>query len=213
MQKPELKRTSANIMACVVLAMGSVAFGGAATAATDNASDAGKRAQTVSPGSNERANQAMHRRGDHKRGHHHRHYRMGNAAMLVPGYGPVSQDVVDSLALNAQQTALLDDARSFIDEHRKSQRKQQSKATGERSPRALSTPLDPHAAVKRQAERSDTMQQLRAEGSQKWLTVWDSLDSQQQQTLSDYVVNRHEQRAKRRAEHKEKRIQRKGADS
>lgn len=52
------------------------------------------------------------------------------------------------------------------------------------------------------------MREMREEGTQKWLTLWDSLESEQQQTLSEYVATRNEQRAQRRAQYKEKRAAR-----
>lgn len=205
MQKPELKLKSTGILACAVLAVSSIGFTGAAIAATSTTATAATPITVSSSEITEGAGyKKMHRRGGGKRAHHHRNHSVGKAALLVPGYGPVPQDVVDALSLNPEQTALLDEAKSFIKEHRKAQR-EQFKAKGQAGERTVATPLDPHAALKRQDTRFSAMQAFRTEGTQKWLAVWDSLDSDQQQTVSDYVVQRSQERAKRAADYREKR--------
>src|SRR5690554_2658916 len=119
MQKSELKRTSGRLVACAVLAISGTAFASSAFAAADTASTSNVQASAATADSGKR----MHNRDHHKRGHRH-HRRMGDAAMLIPGYGPVPNDVVESLSLNTEQTALLDDAKSFIKDKRKAQREQ-----------------------------------------------------------------------------------------
>ena len=205
MQKFELKRTSGRLVACAVLALSSTAFAGSALAAADNTGTANVQASAATASAD--SGKRMHHRDHHKRGHRH-HRRMGDAAMLIPGYGPVPKDVVESLSLNAEQTALLDDAKSFIKENRKAHRDQFRKTKADSSSQEAVTSLDPHAAVKKHDKRFDAMREMREEGTQKWLTLWDSLESEQQQTLSEYVATRNEQRAQRRAQYKEKRAAR-----
>lgn len=205
MQKFELKRTSGRLVACAVLALSGTAFAGSVLAAADSTGTGNVQvsAATATADSGKR----MHYQDHHKRGHRH-HRRMGDAAMLIPGYGPVPKDVVESLSLNADQTALLNEAKSFIKENRKAHRDQFRKTKTDSSSQEALTLLDPHAAVKKHEERFDVMREVREEGTQKWLALWDSLESGQQQTLSDYVATRNEQRAQRRAEYKEKRAAR-----
>lgn len=201
MQKPELKFKSAGLLTCAVLALGSIGFAGAAVANSDTAAE--QAATPTAQASPYSGAQKMHRRGHHAmRGHHH--HRIGKAALLVPGYGPVPQDVVDSLSLTAQQSALLDDAKSFIKEQRQS-RGDKYKAKRRDGATPIATPLDPHAALERRDERFSAMQEIRSQANRKWLAVWDSLDSKQQQTVSDYVVERSQERAERAANHREKR--------
>lgn len=204
MQKTELKRKPGHLLACAVLAISGTAFAGSALAAADSTSAAGVQAATATADSGKR----MHHRGDYKRGHKHQHRRMRDAAMLIPGYGPVPKDVVEKLSLNEQQTVLLDDAKSFIKDHRKAQREQFRQKRSDQSAQKSATPFDPHAAVKTQQERFEAMREVREESTQKWLALWDSLESGQQQALNEYIVSRNEQRAQRRAEHKEKRAAR-----
>lgn len=212
MQKPVLKRLSASLLASAVLGMGGMAFVSTAAAASNPAA-AIPAIVVASADTAERGQKNMHRRGHGKRGHHLRHHHiMGKAAMLIPGYGPIPKDVVDSLSLDAKQTALVDDAKSFITDHRKAQREKFSERRGDRASRTVTAPLDPHAAVKKQAERFAAMQEVRDTATEKWLAVWDALEPAQKQTLSDYVVNRSEERAKRKAEYKEKRAARKQSD-
>lgn len=209
MVKTEFKRTSSNILACTVLAISGAAFAGSALAASDASGTAGTQATTAAADSGERANQKRdHRKGDSKRGH--KHQRMDKAAMLVPGYGPVSKDVVDSLSLNADQTALLEDAKSFTKENLNSQRDRVNKAKAEQSG---SGTLDPHAAAKKQDEFFDAMRKIRTEATQKWLAVWDSLEAEQQKIVSEHFSDRAEKRAERRAEREEKREARKSDKS
>ena len=208
MHKTELKCKPVQILACAVLAFSATAFAGSALAA-DSPRAGSVQASTATADSGKR----MHHRGDYKRGHKHQHRRMRDAAMLIPGYGPVPKDVVEALSLNEEQTVLLDDAKSFITDHRKSQREQFRQRRSDQSAQKSATPLDPHAAVKMQQERFEAMREVREESTKKWLTLWDSLESGQQQTLNEYVESRNEQRAQRRAEHKEKRTARNNDNS
>lgn len=211
MHTPELKRASASLLTCAVLAFGSIGFTGAAIAATDGAAAASAQSSASADSAERSPHKRMHRHG-HSKGGHHGHHRLRNAAMVVPGYGAVPQDVVDSLSLSAEQTELLDNAKSFIKDAHKEKRERRGDAKGNNG-RVLTAPLDPHAAVKRTEERFQAMQKIHAESTAKWLALWDSLDAGQQQTLSDYLVNRSEQRAKRKAEYKEKRKSRNADNS
>lgn len=212
MRKLDLKRTSTHVIVCSALALGTAGLGNVALAASQDSGTSAAQASVTTPDAERRATHHRMKRGDHMRGHKHRHHhRMGKAAMLVPGYGPVPQNVVDSLSLTAEQTALLDDARSFINEQRAAYRDRAGRKADRSSP-AVGT-LDPHAAVTQREERFNAMQKMRAEGTQKWLALWDALDAEQQQTVSAHVVERHEKRAERRAEFRERRMERKAEKS
>lgn len=207
MQKPVLTFKPARVLACTVLALG-VGFTAAAIASPDTV--APRNSATTAEASERSSYKKMHRRGDVRHGHHHR--RMSEGALMVPGYGPVPKDVVDSLSLNDQQTALLDEARSFVQEQRKA-RHEHFRAKGQGATPAVETPLDPRAALQRQDERFSAMQALRAEAAQKWLTVWDSLDAEQQETVSRHVAKQRQERAERAAQYREKREARNAAKS
>ncbi len=111
---------------------------------------------------------------------------MGRAddAMWVPGYGPVSQEVVDSLALTTEQQALLTQAREAgFGKMARGER------PGERM-RSADGAVDPHAALERRAEWREQQQARRDEHQKLWLAVWDALDDGQKETLSTYFNTR-----------------------
>lgn len=215
MQKRDQKRLSASVLASAILALGSVAFTSVSVAATPEHSSARQLlASAVTVDADQQTSRkGADRRAGHKRGHHHKRFRSGHAAMLIPGYGPIPKDVVESLSLNADQVALLDDAKSFMKELRQEKREQFHKAKENRASGSERAALDPHAALQRQQERHEAMLQTRTKGTEKWLELWDALDDGQQQTLSEYVADRAEKRAQRRAKYEEKRTERKKTTS
>lgn len=207
MQKLELKRTSASLLTCVILAAGGMAFTGPALAASTGGAQAGVQTMGVTGGAaQDRGSKHADRRGGHRRGMHRQ---MIDAAMMLPGYGPIPQEVVESLSLDSRQAELLKDAKAFMDQSHSAKRERYGKSGISPRSMKLTEPVDPHAAVKAQEERFAAMQQTRAQSTQKWLAVWDSLESGQQQTLSEYVVKqaneRAEYRAKRKSEHQKRR--------
>ena len=208
MKQPQYKQLPAALLACSVLALGSVAFSGAALATNSDA--ASVTASTVKETSSPAADQQKHR-GERRHRHHHGHkfgqkhgHRVADGAMMVPGYGPIPKDVVASLSLDGKQQALLDDATSFLDDQRKQRREKarKGKAGGKGASAAA---IDPHARVKWQQERFAAMQTVHADATAKWLAVWDALDSAQQEKVSEYIAQRREARAERHAKWREHR--------
>jgi len=196
MQKFTLKRVSASLLSCVILAAGAAAFTSGAVAASSGSSDAGVQAAGATADPVQRSVwKRGDRRGDYKRGMHRQRI---DAAMILPGYGPIPKDVVESLSLNVKQTELLKDAQAFMEQNHRTKLGQQGKAGASRRSLKLTGPVDPHAAVKAQNERIAAMQEARAQHTQKWLAVWDSLEPGQQQKLSDHVVKQAEMRAEQR---------------
>lgn len=210
MQKFKLKRASASFLTCFMLAAGGTAFSSVAVAAPSGGSDTAVQAAGAPVGATPSSEwKRGDRRGDYKRGMHRQ---MIDAAMILPGYGPISKDVVESLSLNEKQTELLKEAQASMDQSRRGKQGRHGKPGTSRRSLALTGPVDPHAAVKAQDERMATMREVRAQHTQKWLAVWDSLEPAQQQKLSDHVVKqaeaRAEQREQRRAERQERRADR-----
>lgn len=212
MHKPQFKRLSAGMLAASALVVSSVLYAGSAMAT-------GQGTEPVAQGgvseSSARAGDGKSYRTERRRGHHHGHKNghrygrhMADAGLILPGYGPVPQDVVASLALNAQQQALVDDAKSFVREQHQAWRDQARNARKGAAGKSASTALDPHARVKLRDERLAAMQKVRAEGTQKWLAVWDALDASQQDTLAAYIAQRNDERAQRREKWREKRAAR-----
>lgn len=206
MKQLQYKRLPAALLACSVLALGSIAFSGAALAADA----APVTTSTVNEASSPAAGQKKHR-GERRHRHHHGHkfgqklgHRLADGAMMVPGYGPIPQDVVASLSLDGKQQALLDEATSFLDDQRK-QRREKAREGQARGKEAAAATIDPHARVERQQERFAAMQTVHADATAKWLAVWDALDSAQQEKVSEYIAQRREARAERHAKWREHR--------
>lgn len=137
---------------------------------------------------------------DHKaRGHHHKFKRHGvrDAAMWVPGYGPLNKDFVQSLALNEQQGKLLADAQAEQKAGRKAMRDAMKAGRTAKMEQIKAGKLDPRAALK-QSEAA--REQARAEGAklqEKWLAVWDALDASQQSKVAAHMNERAEKHAQR----------------
>jgi hypothetical protein len=132
------------------------------------------------------------------RGHHAR------AAMLVPGYGPVGEDVVKSLALNDSQKASLQAAQEAQKELRQGRRAAMKELRNERLEQLKAGTLDPRSAVKQKQANEVQTRAARQELDNKWLAVWDALDVGQREKVAAYLNARAEKFAKRVQEHKQK---------
>src|SRR5690606_39908400 len=116
MKQLQYKRLPAALLACSVLALGSIAFSGAALAADA----APVTTSTVNEASSPAAGQKKHR-GERRHRHHHGHkfgqkhgHRLADGAMMVPGYGPIPKDVVASSTSDGKQQALINAATAFL---------------------------------------------------------------------------------------------------
>ncbi|NYT60880.1 hypothetical protein H0A66_00880 [Alcaligenaceae bacterium] len=149
----------------------------------------------------------------HKSGEHHKGMRhhMADAAMWVPGYGPLNAKFVDSLALTDSQSQLLKDAQAEQKASRSAQRDAMKSARADKLQQIKGGKIDPHAALKQSEE---TRQQAQAERNKidgKWLAVWDALDAGQQQKITANLNERTEKFAKRAEERKQRHDQRAAA--
>lgn len=129
--------------------------------------------------------------------HHGKHARafMGNAAMFIPGYGPVSPAVVDSLSLTDSQAKLVQDARDAQKASMASRRDTMQTMKTTRMEQLKSGKLDPKAALKQSQEARNKAHQERNKLDENWLAVWDALDATQQEKISTYLAERTEKRA------------------
>lgn len=132
------------------------------------------------------------------RGHHQR------GAMWIPGYGPLDAASVQSLALNDTQNKLLKDAQATQKNLQKARHESMRDARKARLEQLKAGKVDPHAAIKKTADKGQAMINGRAEVNQKWLAVWDSLDAAQQQKVAAFLEKRAEKRAERRSAHAKK---------
>ncbi len=125
----------------------------------------------------------------------HQHEKKG-ASLWVPGYGPVGHKLVSSLNLNDSQMKLVADAQAAQQALQQSRRDAMKKAREQRKEQLDAGKVDPHAAL----QAADAMWQKamstgRQEVNQKWLAVWDALDSAQQQKIAAYLKERADRHA------------------
>lgn len=131
----------------------------------------------------------------HGKKHMHKAHR--DAAMWVPGLGPVSKQTVEALALSSTQAALVKAAQDEQQAIRKAHRETMKQGRLERGQQLQSGQMDPRAAVKSMNERHEQMRANQLKIQEKWLAVWDSLDDKQRQILSDKFRQHAEKRAER----------------
>ncbi len=138
----------------------------------------------------------MHHGG--KGGHGH-HAGWRHAGFVVPGYGIVSRDFVDGMGLNADQTKLVEEARSAAREVRENRRDRMKAERAARGERYSAGVLNPEQALKQADEKREQAQAERRKVEEKWLAVWKSLDAGQQARVADHLKQRAE-KAQQRAE-------------
>ncbi len=118
------------------------------------------------------------------------------ASLWVPGYGPVGHKLVHTLKLNDSQMKLLSDAQAAQHTLWQSRRDAMKTAWQQRKEQLDAGKVDPHAALKAAAAMwQKEMGVGRQEANQKWLAVWDSLDSTQQQKIAVYLKKKADRHA------------------
>lgn len=157
-------------------------------------------------------------RGD-KRHHHHRYMKQGHmhgfkgdVGLVVPGYGPVSQKVVDSLELSDAQKAKIEEIKSSIktqmEERRDSKEHPMAAVAEVRSKQLADGKLDPQAMLEERQKVRESMRDRRGEFSDEWLAVWNDLNDEQQAKVATYFQEVDAKRAERFERMKEKRKER-----
>ncbi|HEY9572152.1 MAG TPA: hypothetical protein VIR76_03445 [Pusillimonas sp.] len=145
----------------------------------------------------------------HKDGGHHKHMRrhVRDTAMWVPGYGPLSKSFVQSLALNDKQTAALDAAQAGQKEARAERRNARKSAMKARAEQVKAGKIDPRQALKQTEDAQEQAHAQRRKIDEKWLAVWDTLDTSQQQKVAAHFSERAEKFAKHAEQRKQHRQQ------
>ncbi|SHI21215.1 hypothetical protein [Pollutimonas bauzanensis] len=181
-----------------------LALCGAAYAAPDTAATPAATTQAsasaAAPAATERPAAHPHKRGDHRkgmRGH------MRDAAMWVPGYGPLHAKFVESLALNDNQAKLLKDAQAEQKEARSARRDAMKTARTAKLEQVKSGKIDPRAALTQSEQAYKQLAAERSKLDEKWLAVWDALDASQQEKVAANLNERAEKFAKRAEKHKQ----------
>ncbi|RTZ47877.1 hypothetical protein EKL30_02545 [Candidimonas sp. SYP-B2681] len=140
----------------------------------------------------------------HKSGDHHKSMRgHRDAAMWVPGYGPLDAKFVESLALNESQTKLLQEAQAEQKADKSARRDTMRAARTEKLEQVKTGKIDPRAALKQADEAHKQATAKRSKLNEKWLSVWDSLDATQHQKVTARLNERAEKFAKRAEKHKQ----------
>jgi hypothetical protein len=167
---------------------------GAAASAPITAQQPTAAAQASEPSRTHQAGQGHHKR----MGHHVR-----NAAMWVPGYGPLTREFVDSLALTEAQTKLVEAAKADQKAQRGEWRAAMKQARDARMEQIKAGKIDPRATLKVTEEAQQKAQAKRREVNEKWLAVWEALDSTQQAKVATRLNERAEKFAKRAEQRKQ----------
>ena len=133
-------------------------------------------------------------RGHKHDGKHHgkRHGQrdVARAALVVPGYGGISQKFLDTLALTDAQKGLLEQAQQARKSLWSGQKDQMKSQRDARKAELSSGKIDPRAAIEARQTRRDTMVKIQAEMTAKWLAVWDSLDDTQRGKIAAHLAER-----------------------
>lgn len=137
------------------------------------------------------------------------HFRQ--AGLIVPGYGMVSRDFVDGMGLSAEQQKLIEEARKASRDLRETRKKELKSHRQARAERFQADTLDPAQALKQADQRRSEWQAQRRQIDQKWLAVWNSLDTSQQARISSHLKDRAEKAQKRAEKFEERKKQREAA--
>jgi tryptophan 2,3-dioxygenase len=198
MQTSKLSTSLKLAAVSAALAVCGASYAAAGSAPAVAGATAAQESSTAAPASH------MGKAGKH---HKHMHRQLRDAAMWVPGYGPLSKDFVQSLALNEKQTAVLDTAKAGQKEARAERRAAFKAAMKTRTEQAKAGKIDPREALKYTEEAKEKAHAQRRGIDEKWLAVWDALDSSQQQKVAAHFSERAEKFAKRAEKRKEHRGQ------
>jgi len=146
-----------------------------------------------------------------ERGHHKYDGQKMNAkaAIVIPGFGPVDQKLVDDLKLNDDQKAKLQAALDAKKQARGEHRDTFKKVSDLRKQQIESGKLDPKALLEAEKELRAAMQEKRDAHQAQWLVLWESFTPEQQSTVGKYYQERAQKMQERRKDRQEKREQRK----
>lgn len=119
------------------------------------------------------------------------------AALVVPGYGGISQKFLDTLALTDAQKGLLEQAQQARKSLWSGQQDQMKSQRDARKAELSSGKIDPRAALEARQARRDSMIKVQAEMTAKWLAVWDALDDTQRGKIAAHLAERSDSTGRR----------------
>ena len=138
--------------------------------------------------------------GKHHGKHHgkrHGQHDEARAALVVPGYGGISQKFLDTLALTDAQKSLLEQAQQARKSLWSGQKGQMKSHRDARKAELSSGKIDPRAALEARQARRDSMIKVQAEMTAKWLAVWDALDDTQRGKIAAHLAERSDSTGRR----------------
>ncbi|NYT77351.1 hypothetical protein H0A71_10135 [Alcaligenaceae bacterium] len=188
------------------MALGGVAYAASSTAPVDANASQGVTTQSTL-GAAQQKDHTWGRKGEAHRHGHHRRGAKHDVAMWVPGYGPLNKTVVDSLDLTADQTKLLNEVQTEQKQSRKTRHDAMKTQRQTQMEQLKEGKMDPKAAMQASEKAGEQAIAARQDASQKWLKVWDALDTTQQQKVTAHFSERAEKFAQRSERHKEKRAE------
>ncbi len=202
-----MQRTLSSVSLKLAAVTAALALCGTAYAATGDSSSvpataAAAAAQAAATAAPEQASGQHHKHGRHHKSMHGHHMR--DAALVVPGYGPLRAKFVESLALTDTQTKLVKEAQAEQKEACSARRDAMKAGKSERMEQLKSGKLDPKAALKQAEKAHDQVREERSKLNEKWLAVWDALDETQQNKIAVHLNERAEKFAKRAEKHAQK---------
>lgn len=153
----------------------------------------------ASPKAPERATTEMQhgQREHHQRGKHHHGIHKEQGALMVPGYGAVSQELLDSLALTEAQKALVDQAQQTQKVVRADQKDIMKQQRESRKAQLAEGKIDPRAQLEARQAQHAKMLKVHAEIDAKWLSVWDALDAGQREKIATHLAARADSTSRR----------------
>ncbi|HLU20399.1 MAG TPA: hypothetical protein VKZ66_10615 [Pusillimonas sp.] len=195
-----MHKTNSSIAIKLAAIAAAVSLSGVALAQPSTATPAGPAVEQS--GQSPDAKRHSHR--SHKHGHMHRHH-FQKAALVVPGYGALSEKAVETLKLNEAQVKLVEEAREAQKAQRKNHFASLKEQRAERLQALKDGKLDPKAALEQSQEKRKAMLDQHDKTAAKWLAVWDSLDDGQRKQVAQQFAEKAEKRAERIKKHAERR--------
>ncbi|HEY0297242.1 MAG TPA: hypothetical protein VGC69_18085 [Bordetella sp.] len=115
---------------------------------------------------------------------------MWREGLMIPGLGPISKPQVEALKLDANQQALLKQARDAQGDLFKARREAMVKQRGLIDQQTTAGKLDPRALASAADANRDQFRGQATQLRDKWLAVWDSLNDTQRTQVAGFVKER-----------------------
>lgn len=172
-----------------------LAFSSTAVMAQSTSADAAATQQDTKCGVNGESGPRGHKQHKPMHGrmnHDKRGFNFKDVGLLVPGFGPVPQAVVDSLELTDAQKDKIAQAKSKIEEKRQkmAENRKEHRPFAEvselRAKQLEEGKLDPKAILKEREKQREQMKDQHEAFTDEWIAVWNDLNDEQQAKVAAY---------------------------